>query len=288
MSRLFASILLSFFIFPGVTDAQIQPIQPLGYQSVEKQLVKNDTTYYSIDGDKTDWNYADYYRVIYANPTDTGYKMEERYIVRNRLKVSTHTISPDSIIINGTYISFDKKGYKDIERSYNHGHPTGIWKTYYPGTDTLWDQVTYGKESGVVLISYYRDGKIKRRQNNILGSGTPNGICYDENGKEIPFTPFAIMPKPSVNINYFLENNLHYPPDARENGIQGRVILKFAVLKDGSISKIHVLRGIGGGCDEEAIRVLRLMPKWTPGMNEGEPVDVYFTQPITFKLNNYN
>lgn len=273
---LFNNFHLQQFAKPSAKD-------PDTHIQVIKPLIKNDTTFYSIDGDKTDWNYAEYYRVIYANPTDTGYKLEERYIARNRLKLSTHTISSDSIIYNGPFVSFDKKGYKDEEGLYNHGLPTGISKNYYPGTDTLWYQVTYGKEGGVTLISYYRDGKIKRRQNNMFGQ-YPGGICYDENGKEIPFTPFWVLPKSSVDISSFLGHNLRYPEDALENNIQGRVILKFVVLKDGSISKIHVLRGIGGGCDEEAMRVLALMPKWIPGMDDDKPVDIYYTFPITFKL----
>jgi TonB family protein len=82
----------------------------------------------------------------------------------------------------------------------------------------------------------------------------------------------------------FLGKNLRYPPIARESGIQGRVFCTFVVEKDGSLTDIKVSRGIGGGCDEEAIRVLRSSPKWNPGIQHGRPVRVSYTVPIFFQL----
>jgi periplasmic protein TonB len=82
----------------------------------------------------------------------------------------------------------------------------------------------------------------------------------------------------------FLQDNLVYPKKAKRDRIQGRVFVTYVVEKDGSISNIKVLRGIGGGCDEEAVRVIRLMPKWIPGKHEGQPVRVQFNVPIKFTL----
>jgi TonB family protein len=82
----------------------------------------------------------------------------------------------------------------------------------------------------------------------------------------------------------FLQDNLVYPKKAKRDRIQGRVFVTFVVEKDGSISNIKVLRGIGGGCDEEAVRVTRLMPKWIPGKHDGQPVRVQFNFPIKFTL----
>ncbi len=82
----------------------------------------------------------------------------------------------------------------------------------------------------------------------------------------------------------FIAENLRYPPEAKNNGIQGRVILSFIVEKDGSLSDIKIVRDIGGGCGEEAIRVVKLMPKWTSGQQRGKPVRVKYTLPVAFKL----
>ena len=84
--------------------------------------------------------------------------------------------------------------------------------------------------------------------------------------------------------NKFLKDNLRYPADAREQYISGTVYLTFVVERDGSITDIRILRGIGGGCEEEAVRVVRMMPKWTPGKQNGNPVRVQFNLPIRFTL----
>ena len=82
----------------------------------------------------------------------------------------------------------------------------------------------------------------------------------------------------------YLAENIHYPEQAKNDQIQGRVVISFVVEKDGGISDAKVVRGIGGGCDEEALRVVNAMPKWTPGKMRGEVVRVNFHLPITFKL----
>ena len=87
---------------------------------------------------------------------------------------------------------------------------------------------------------------------------------------------------------HFLQTNLRYPAEAREAGIQGTVFVTFVVEKDGDISDVRVLRGIGGGCDEEAVRVVKEMPAWEPGVQRGEKVRVQFNLPIRFKLNGDN
>jgi len=82
----------------------------------------------------------------------------------------------------------------------------------------------------------------------------------------------------------FLRNNVKYPQMAREAGIQGTVYVSFTVEKDGSITQVKIARGIGGGCDEEAVRIVRLMPKWKPGTQKGKKVRVSFNMPIKFTL----
>jgi len=84
-------------------------------------------------------------------------------------------------------------------------------------------------------------------------------------------------------LDYFAKN-IRYPAVARENGIEGKVILRFVVDKDGTIKMAEALRKVGGGCTEEAMRVLNSMPKWKPGRQGGRFVKVLFTVPVTFKL----
>ncbi len=82
----------------------------------------------------------------------------------------------------------------------------------------------------------------------------------------------------------FLQKNLHYPTPAVNANIMGKVYMQFVVGQDGNISRVDVMKGIGFGCDEEAERVVKLMPKWSPGRQSGRAVAVKFTLPISFQL----
>lgn len=82
----------------------------------------------------------------------------------------------------------------------------------------------------------------------------------------------------------YVGRNVKYPEEAKDKEIQGRVFVSFVIEKDGSVNEVKVLRGIGGGCDEEAVRVIKAMPKWTPGKQKGKPVRVNYQIPINFKL----
>jgi periplasmic protein TonB len=82
----------------------------------------------------------------------------------------------------------------------------------------------------------------------------------------------------------FLQDNIKYPQMARESGIQGTVYVTFVVERNGNVTDVKILRGIGGGCDEEAVRVVQNMPKWEPGKQRGKPVRVQFNMPIKFTL----
>src|SRR5690606_2509820 len=146
-----------------------------------------------------------------------------------------------------------------------------------------------------------RPPEVKELENKSAGlktvEGDPEGIdpgIIDEHGPgtgvvEAPprpkiFTYVEQMPEPSVNVNEFLSKNLRYPELAKENNIQGRVTVRFVVDEEGKVSDVTVVRGIGGGCDEEAKRVVMKMPKWKPGKQNGKAVKVYYTLPISFRL----
>ena len=83
----------------------------------------------------------------------------------------------------------------------------------------------------------------------------------------------------------YLKTNLVYPKAAQDSSIQGRVVVNFVVEKDGSITNVEVARSIHPALDEEAVRVVSMMPKWTPGIQMGDTVRSRFTLPIFFKIN---
>jgi len=101
------------------------------------------------------------------------------------------------------------------------------------------------------------------------------------------FNYLSEMPEPTVNVIQFLAQNLKYPEYARKNNIEGRVLIQFVIDENGNLIDPKVIKGIGGGCDEEALRVIKKLPRWIPGKDRGVPVKVYYSQPITFKLSNH-
>lgn len=92
------------------------------------------------------------------------------------------------------------------------------------------------------------------------------------------------FPGGETELFKYLKDNLRYPAEAKELGVTGRVFVYFVVEPDGTISSLNVKRGIGAGCDEEALRVVGLMPRWSPGKQGGVAVRVQFTLPVKFTL----
>jgi len=93
------------------------------------------------------------------------------------------------------------------------------------------------------------------------------------------------FPGGDLEMIKFIRLNLRYPPMAQENRITGTVVVNFVVDRDGKITRVKVIRGVGGGCDEEAVRVISKMPTWSPGKQGGKAVLVSFTVPIRYSLN---
>ncbi|MET3881060.1 TonB family protein [Chitinophaga sp. OAE865] len=106
---------------------------------------------------------------------------------------------------------------------------------------------------------------------------------------DVPLTIVEIMPEfpgGEAALAKYLGNNIRYPHIAQENGIQGTVFIQFVVNRDGSISQVKTVGAAkGGGLEEEAIRVVGKMPKWKPGIQNGQYVAVYFNLPVRFSLN---
>lgn len=86
------------------------------------------------------------------------------------------------------------------------------------------------------------------------------------------------------SLMVFLGRNMRYPVIAAENGIQGKVIVRFVVQKDGSIGDVEIVRSLDAACDKEVIRLVRSMPRWKPGILNNKPVSVWYSLPVNFRL----
>lgn len=134
---------------------------------------------------------------------------------------------------------------------------------------------------------------------DVEGSDDPDAVDPNTLDKVVEVTAEPVVQKPfevaEVMPSYpggdkelmkFLSDNLKYPVVDMEQGTQGRVVLRFVVGLDGSITDVKVLRSLSPTTDKEAIRVVKAMPKWIPGRQNGKPVPVFFSLPVRFKLEN--
>jgi len=118
-------------------------------------------------------------------------------------------------------------------------------------------------------------------------SETAKSSTLAETGEDMIMTTVEEPPKFPGGydaLKNFMAENIKYPETARNSSISGVVYVSFVVEKNGSIGDVMVLKSIGGGCDEEAVRVIKLMPNWIPGKQKGQNVRTKFTIPINFNL----
>jgi TonB family protein len=219
-----------------------------------------DTTYYKERAEDVDnHTEATYYEVV-THKADSTYT-KETYNIDNT-KTSLKTYSKGSRILHG-------------ERK----------ERYHTGQ--LFFECTYinGKKDGA-FNAYWTDGSLERTEqynNGELISAT----CFDYKGSKVEcddFEKWPQFPDGDESTDMFLGSNLQYPSEAREAGIQGTVYITFIVEDNGEITNIRILRGIGGGCDEECIRMVEMMPRWTPAYLGTKAIRLQVTLPITFRL----
>ncbi|MES2445971.1 MAG: energy transducer TonB [Bacteroidota bacterium] len=132
------------------------------------------------------------------------------------------------------------------------------------------------------------EGKGNAKTAGTTESGGGNGTAK-EGSNEIFDTygveEFPEFPGGLAAWSKFIQRNLRYPYMAQETGVQGKVFVSFVIEKDGSVSDVSLVRGIGAGCDEEAIRVIKKSPKWKPGKQNKQTVRVRYNIPINYTIN---
>jgi TonB family protein len=229
---------------------------------------------------------------IAATAQDTTYYKEIVGVVDTPAEVTYYEVLThiaDSTYTKETYnmynmqtglVTYYLSSKYDVE--IHHGK---IKEWYHTGH--LFFECTYvdGNKDGEFNV-YWSDESLERTEqynNGELISAT----CFDYKGNKVECDDFEKAPQfPGGDeaLYAFLANNMQYPQMARESGIMGSVYLTFIVEDNGEITNISVLRGIGGGCDEECIRVIELMPRWIPGYWGPRAIPVQFNLPMKFSL----
>lgn len=127
------------------------------------------------------------------------------------------------------------------------------------------------------------DGAVLKAKEDIAALEPPKHVV-EENKIFITVEQMPMYPGGDEALLGYLRDNIHYPTVAAENGVQGRVVVGFVVERDGSITDVKILRGVDPSLDREAMRVVKSMPKWTPGKQNGSAVRVKYQVPVSFRL----
>ena len=261
-------------------------------------------TYFNEEWEEiSDASEAVYYRTVEKK----GDKFEVRDIFMDnnqpQMIAECSSIEPD-LVYDGSVKWFYENGNRKMEKTYKNNKVVGENRFYYPS----------GKQRAVII---YTDSEMSVNQ-HWDEDGTPNlvdgnGFIIDSLDYNLPFNTFTEVrdhkPKASYGIKGIERDTLYtiadstpefiggmeafyksiskkisYPKAARKNKIEGRVFIGFVVDKKGQVVNATVFRGIGGGCDEEALRVVKESKGWKPAMYNGKQVPMQLVLPITFRL----
>lgn len=211
----------------------------------------------------------------------SGRVQMEGYYMLNDIVLQAY--NPDPGYRDGYFKYYLANGNMEKEGAYKAGKKEGKWKVYDAASGKLTSEASY--KNGIIhgeCKSFYANGKMEFY--TIIEDNTiKSAMKFDSTGTEIGRLE-EMLPKPTVNLAEYFAANLHYPPYALDNSIEGVVEVTFLVDEEGKICQPKVEKGIGGGCDQEALRVVRAMPRWNPGKVQGKPVKVYYTQAVVFRL----
>jgi len=258
--------------------------------SIANIVFSQDTlTYYVTgSGEKVSQEESKYVRKVFKTPKGL-YKVWD-YYEDGQLQM-TGTYLNDSLKKGaGPFIKYFKSGKTESTWTYVKGKSDGQSKKYFESGELKSSiDMVQGKKHGK-LLTFWENGTQKREDNYHNGVFIL-GKCFNEKEEEIEHFPFMIFPElpgGKKGIQQFLSKNVVFPPEAKANGITGRVILNFTVEKDGSTKEIKIKRASHPLFNKEALRVANLLPNWIPGKRDGELISVNYNLPISFQLRGMN
>lgn len=238
-------------------------------------------------------------KALYFKTINSGVNPIEvniNYINGNKYtKMHFSSLKPE--IKEGDFETYFYNGKTKMKGTFINNKMEGAWLVYNKEKDfietktTFKDNLKHGRS-----FTFFENGKLNRMDVYVRDT-LALSTCYDSIGNVIEcysvdttliYDKAEVMPEfpdKTDGLLSFLQKNIKYPKQAREKGLEGKVIVKYYIDFDGSVRNPFILKdGAGGGCGDEAIRVVKLMPKWKPGSENGKTVRVYYTLPITFSL----
>lgn len=225
-----------------------------------------DTTYLDGDWNKvTSSNYS-FYQIITYNPTDSNLVGEKAYYKGGQIKLDRKYSNYKDGEFDGKYLDYYESGQVRKDIDYKDGKLNG-------------KRITYWNKGNPKRIDVYENNKLI------------DGKCFDLNGKEVIYYEYEKMPHfPGGNngLIKYIKKQIKYPEMSKDNGLSGTVYVSFIIEKDGKVSSVKILRGVNNELDEEAMRVVRKLPKWEPGIQDDEAVRVSYNLPIKYNITRKN
>lgn len=228
-----------------------------------------ETHYINADGDtvktKTE---ARYYYVVQTNG-------------KSRISFKYDT---SDLMLSETYYRKDKVSTTTRDSGW---WTFGICREWYPSGQLKFDGKYVFGQLHDTLTTFYPSGAL-RRKDVYFKDSLLLGQCYAQDSSKIAYFPYQEQPEfkgGQRKMFEFLANSVKYPKKSREDGVEGTIYVGFVVNKTGEIVDIKIRRGVSPELNAEAVRVVKLMPKWKAGKQDGELVRVAYTLPIKFQLN---
>lgn len=186
----------------------------------------------------------------------------------------------------GQLLSWYVNGKRCSVKNYEDGLQHGLELEWYEN-DSLRHLINYkeGEYDGELKV-YHNSGALKREERYADGKQI-GGRCFQENGEEVACAPYREMPAfpgGEEEMFRFLGSNVRYPARSQRAGISGEVLVSFLVGVAGGLSDIRIEKGLNEELSQEAVRVIKKMPRWKPGTFEGEEVSMRYVLPIRFVL----
>jgi|JI10StandDraft_1071094.scaffolds.fasta_scaffold141633_2 TonB family protein len=241
----------------------MKPLLLISFLFFSNRLFCQDTIFLNQNYDELyNSKNAKYYKIVKYNDKDSARALKSIYFLNGNLHIETHYSDYENRILDGKKKEWNEEG--KLIRIINY---------------------KLDKKDGE-LITFWENDTIKRID-NYKEDSLINGKCYNIKGEEIEYFDYFILPQfpgGKGELKNFLSKEIAYPRSAQENEISGRVLVEFNVKLDGSIYNIRIKESVDNDLDNEAIRVVQLMPKWIPGLLDGIPVNTSFTLPIKFTI----
>jgi periplasmic protein TonB len=223
-----------------------------------------DTTLYNKYNEKvSSKDSATYYKLVYRNAADTNVAKVLLYYMSGELKAEYNYSVYSKRLRQGLELLCSETGMPSREANYI--------------ADSL-----EGK-----FITYWSNGLLKRQDNYRKGVWI-DGKCYSSTGVDTSYFNYSNPPEFNGGrqaLVQYISRSVKYPANAKRMGIEGSVLVRFTIDKDGKVIDTKVIKSISKELDEEALRVINAMPNWVPGQLDGEGIKFSFALPIAFRLN---